>query len=141
MTFRAENDRISVTDPANRLVFDTKNKMPVITGVLSGRLSWDALNWNEQRFVLGNVDPKSDFILPTLRLNTTKNPSFPAGVPVSSPGSILLAIWTTNGNYVGSAQIVTVVLQNGVVTLIKKGRAEDTGNITCEYKIYTGRFV
>lgn len=141
MTFRASNNRITVSDDSNRAVFDTVNKMPVITGILTGYLSWDALDWHDQYFVLGTVDPKSDFIFPTLRLNTTRNPAFPSGVPVSSPGSFLVAIWPTNGNYVGSAQIVTTVLQNGVVTLIKRGKSEEKSTITCEYKVYTGRFV
>lgn len=140
MTFIADNGRIQVLD-GDRSVFDTENKMPAVTGVISGSVSWDASNFRDEVFNIGNVDPLTEFILPTCVYLASSGNLVPGGIPVTSPGTFLTGVDMSRDNYIWGAQTVTFTLRNGLITFVKRGQVQTRDTYTCRYKIYTGRYI
>jgi hypothetical protein len=114
--------------------------MPAITASFSGSVYIRGLYEEVLNFVIGYVDPSSEFVYPTLTYTANQNAIIPSGIPISSPGSTLVTLTTFQGRLF-SASWMTVVQEGGAVILRKRGRIEATGGITVQYKVYIGRFV
>lgn len=149
MSFQASNNKISVSNSAGSVIFDTDRKMPAVTSILSGNIALPSRGGTGQTVThhyLGAASGNPEFVLASSII--TGSTSYPwVNTMLNTSGSTVTNLgwnYTDTWRLAGARAVTFEVISGGLYLREEYYNQFPTlqlASFSLNYKVYLGRYV